>query len=300
MKKSHVENEKWVGIGLHPREDFNHLVDCHGASKVGSKRPVNQDDFLILPLLAPSVPGESSEESATFQAGPPLLFVVADGLGGAPAGERASSIAIREVRRTLTDRAGVSRLGEFEGVDPGEILKEAVSRGQRAIEKDIERHFEETGMATTLTAALILWPKAHVVHVGDSRCYLVRRSSLEQVTIDHTVAQELSKYGPAPSRWRNVLWNVIGGSSSEVHPQVKTLDLHWGDGLLLATDGLTDSLSDKDIFHRVREGRTAEAVCEDLIQAACKRHGTDDMTIIYAQFGRSSFWRQLREIFKGG
>jgi protein phosphatase len=181
-----------------------------------------------------------------------------------------------------------------------------VSRGQKAIEAEIERNTEQSGMGTTLTAALILWPKAHVVHVGDSRCYVVRRSSLEQVTIDHTVAQKLSDSGLCdpdahkPSRWRNVLWNVIGGRTSEVHPQVSTVDLRWGDALLLATDGLTDSLSQEDILHRVHEEQTAEAVCASLIQTARVRKGTDDMTVLYAQFGRSSFWKHLREIFLGG
>jgi serine/threonine protein phosphatase PrpC len=306
MKKPQESSEAWSGTGLHLREDFAHRVDCHGASMVGSKRRVNQDDYLIVPLLEASELGQCSDEKSALRYGPPLLFVVADGVGGAPAGERASSIAIRELHRALTDRSGAFRLHGVEGADPGALLKEAVSRGQQAIDAEIERREDQSGMGTTLTAALILWPKAHVVHVGDSRCYLLRRSSLEQVTTDHTVAQKLSDAGlyglddHQPGRWRNVLWNVIGGRTSEVLPQVSTLDLRWGDALLLATDGLTDSLSEEDLLRRVHEGQTAEAVCASLIQAARVRKGTDDMTVIYAQFGRSSFWRHLREIFLGG
>lgn len=287
---------------LHHQEDFAHRVDCHGASMVGSKRAVNQDDFLITPLTAAADAGRE----AVLRWGPPLLFVVADGVGGAPAGERASSLAIRAVHRALTDRTGSFRLQDVDGIPPGELLKEAVSRGQEAIQAEIERDSGRSGMGTTLTAALILWPKAHVVHVGDSRCYLVRRTSLEQLTVDHTIAQQLSDCGlqvqeaRRPGRWRNVLWNVIGGRTSEVHPQVSSVDLRWGDALLLATDGLTDSLSDEDILRRVHEEQSAEAVCAGLIQAARLRKGTDDMTVVYAQFGRSSFWRQLREIFLGG
>ena len=238
-------------------------------------------------------------EREALQTGPPMLLVVADGVGGSPAGERASSIAVRELYATLTDRAGVSRLHDLEGGDPEALLKDAVTRGQRAIEAEAERLFEQEGMGTTLTAALILWPKAHIVHVGDSRCYHVRRSSLHQVTTDHTMGQ-FAHSSARSSRWRNVLWNVVGGTNPEVHPQVTTLKLHYGDALLLATDGMTDSLPPDEVHHRLREGHSAEAVCANLIQAARKRKGSDDMTVVYAQFGRSSFWNQLREIFKGG
>lgn len=306
MRNPRESSEGWDRGGLHQREDFAHRVDCHGASMVGSKRTVNQDDYLITPLTAIPDAGQGSGEAAALRWGPPLLFVVADGVGGAPAGERASSIAIRAVHRALTDRTGVFHLQEPDGGQPEELLKEAVSRGQEAIEAETERNSDRSGMGTTLTAALILWPKAHVVHVGDSRCYLVRRSALEQVTVDHTIAQRLSDCGlhiqdaQRPGRWRNVLWNVVGGRTPEVHPQVSTMDLRWGDALLLATDGLTDSLSDEDILRRVHEGQSAEAVCAGLIQAARLRKGTDDMTVVYAQFGRSSFWRHLREIFLGG
>jgi serine/threonine protein phosphatase PrpC len=306
MKKPQEWSEGWGGTAPHLLEDFAHRVDCHGASIIGSKRTVNQDDYLIVPLIAPADSRRCCEERTAMRTGPPLLLMVADGVGGAPAGERASSIAIRAVHRALTDRSGGFLLHEADGVDPGELLKAVVSRGQKAIEAEIERNTEQSGMGTTLTAALILWPKAHVFHVGDSRCYVVRRSSMEQVTIDHTVAQMLSDSGlhdpdaHKPSRWRNVLWNVIGGRTSEVRPQVSTVDLRWGDALLLATDGLTDSLSQEDILHRVHEEQTAEAVCASLIQTARVRKGKDDMTVIYAQFGRSSIWRQLREIFLGG
>ena len=299
MMKHPESNEEWGDRGLHPREDFTHRVDCHGASITGSKRSINEDDFLIAALLPPADAPESPLESEALRSGPPMLLVVADGVGGSPAGERASSIAVRELYAALTDRAGISRLHDLEGGDPEALLKDAVTRGQRAIEAEAERHFEQDGMGTTLTAALILWPKAHIVHVGDSRCYHVRRSSLQQVTTDHTIGQ----FAPSTarsSRWRNVLWNVVGGFNPDVHPQVSTLKLHYGDALLLATDGLTDSLGPEELLHRVREGHTSEAVCANLIQAARKSKGRDDMTVVYAQFGRSSFWNQLREIFRRG
>ncbi|HLY10679.1 MAG TPA: protein phosphatase 2C domain-containing protein [Planctomycetota bacterium] len=304
MQKSRKFREGWGQVDL--REDFAHRVDCHGVSLIGSKRTVNQDEYLITSLSAPGEPRSSAQERGGVRSGPPLLLVVADGIGGAPAGERASVLAVRALRDTLMSRFAAAPFQDPEGTDPGTLLKEAVIEGQKAIDDEIERDSERDGMGTTLTAALILWPKAHLVHVGDSRCYLVRHSSVEQLTVDHTIVQRLPDAHPdlempePPSRWRHILWNVIGGRSSELHPQVRTIDLQWGDALLLATDGLTGSLSDQEILHRVQAERSAEAVCTRLIQTAQARKGTDDMTVLCARFGRSSLWKHLREIFLGG
>ncbi len=273
----------------HDLEELARRIDCFGLSEKGSHRDRNEDDFLICPFLRPE--GSGSRE-------PAYLFAVADGLGGAPAGEQASSIALhalQEAARKLVE--------EPSAADPGEILKDAVLQGQREMEANLRRHPERTGMGTTLTAALVIWPKLHIVHVGDSRCYVAHRSTLEQITVDHTVGHQLAELGmkipEAASRWKNTLWNVVGGGTSDLKPQLQTLELRWGDAILLATDGLTDSLPDDELLRRVRHGASAESICKTLIEEAKAARGTDDMTIVYAQFGRTSFWKRLREILRG-
>lgn len=279
------------GLGVQDIEDLTHRVDCHGASEAGTRRAKNEDDFLIHPLGDPSTRGTR----------PSFLFGVADGLGGAPAGEQASAMVLEEIRRRVTaheaDPSGAS--------GPEEVLKEAALQGQQRISRELQKHPENEGMGSTLTVAWVQWPKVHLLHVGDSRCYVVRRSSLEQVTIDHTLAQRLHEMGVGDtetaqrSPWRNTLWNVVGGRDPSLDPQVLTFDLRWGDALLLATDGLTDPLPESEILKRVHEEHRAEDVCASLIRAALEHQGTDDRTVVYAQFGRASFWKRLREILIG-
>jgi PPM family protein phosphatase len=265
-------------------ENLFHQIECHAASEIGAARPVNEDQYLLVPLT-PSTPG----------ADPAYLFAVADGLGGAPAGDRASLIATRTLFRALREPWS----------DPGEALKKAVLRCQSEIDAHAERHPERAGMATTLTAALVLWPTVFIVHVGDSRCYALRPSRADRITVDHTIAQRMAGIGVIRpenvrgSPWRNVLSNVIGGKSPDVIPELFTTTLGWGDALLLATDGVTDALKDEEILALARERGTAETVCRRLLRTAEERGGKDDRTVVYARFGRSPAWRKLREILLG-
>ncbi|HEX7901841.1 MAG TPA: protein phosphatase 2C domain-containing protein [Planctomycetota bacterium] len=265
-------------------EGLFHQIECHATSEMGAARPVNEDQYLLVPLT-PSTPG----------AEPAYLFAVADGLGGAPAGDRASLIATRTLFKALREPWS----------DPGEALKAAVLRCQSEIDAHAERHPERHGMATTLTAALVLWPRVYIVHVGDSRCYALRPSGAERVTSDQTIAERMARIGVirpeqvASSRWKNVLANVIGGSSPDVSPELYTTTLHWGDALLLATDGVTDVIKDEEILALTRERGSAETVCRRLIRTAQERGGKDDRTVVFARFGRSPAWRKLRDILLG-
>jgi serine/threonine protein phosphatase PrpC len=267
-------------------------IDCYGVSEKGSGRTLNEDEFLIRPLVSP-LPGRE----------PAFLLVVADGMGGAPGGERASSIALHSLHRSLRESIFVPDSSGDGVLDPGEALRDAVIQCQRDVEEDQKGHPDRAGMGTTLTAALVLWPSVHVVHVGHSRCYVLRGSHLEQLTVDHTMAQQMAHLGLLtpravhPDRWNNILSNVIGGTSSTVDPQVTSSDLKWGEAILLTTDGLTDVLSDEAILKLARREGDAPAVCRSLIEAAQEHGGRDDMTVIIARFGKSPMWRRLQEIF---
>lgn len=246
-------------------------IGGHGLSQVGAGRPLNEDHYVLAGLP---------------DAG---LFAVADGLGGAPEGDRASRMAVRGLLRAL--RGGWS--------DPETALRDAVLRAQAEIEEDVGRHPLRFGMGTTLTAALVIWPKVHVVHVGDSRCYALRGSRVERLTSDHTIASQME--GAVPKivelRWRKVLTNVVGGRSSDVLPEITSATLKPGDGLLLTTDGVTDALTDDMLFALTRPRGTAEEVCRRVIAGAQERGAKDDLTVVYARFGRPPAWRRLRELF---
>jgi protein phosphatase len=140
------------------------------------------------------------------------------------------------------------------------------------------------GMATTLTLYLGVWPRAYLLQVGDSRCYLLRDGELTQMSRDQTMAQELMDMGVTVSseamdgRLANTLSSSIGGRQTA--PAVTRLDMNWGNVVLLCSDGLTKHVSDERIRDRLRSMTSAKQACEDLLEDALGGGGTDNITLI--------------------
>ncbi|HVE41334.1 MAG TPA: protein phosphatase 2C domain-containing protein [Planctomycetota bacterium] len=279
--KSFQHDREWRGEDGTPLQGTQAIpLDCHGVSQIGKGRRVNQDDYLLTPL---DIPSDSAQ-------GPAFLFAVADGIGGGPAGDRASSSAIQTLHQFV--RRTVSEPGLLQAIDPGELLRKGVLRCHDEILADVDAHPELFGMGTTLTAALVLWPKVWIVNAGDSRCYLLRDSRLERLTFDHTLVQKLTDEGiltpetARKSRWRHALWNHLGKNSSPLDPQLATADLQLGDGLLLTTDGVTDPLLDEEIEVLLREPASARRLSRLILQAADVKGARDDMSLVFARFAR--------------
>src|SRR5262249_4474144 len=142
------------------------------------------------------------------------LQLVADGMGGHAEGKRASTIAVESLSNyVLNTMSWFFRLQEVAAGDLEEELKAALKACQESIEEAADMIDGPQRMGTTVTMAYILWPRLYVVHAGDSRCYLQRGAKLEQITTDHTVAQQLVESGALSpeeaqdSRWSKVLWN---------------------------------------------------------------------------------------------
>jgi protein phosphatase len=173
--------------------------------------------------------------------------------------------------------------------DLREELKIALERCQERIEADAAANVKNRGMGTTLTMAYVLWPRLYVVHVGDSRCYLLRKPRLERITTDHTMAQQFVEKGMLPaeeaevSRWSHVLWNCLGGDSHEVRPEVCKASLKLGDTILLCTDGLTRCVNDEELRDQLSQERTAEETCRQLVKTANQRGGPDNITVVVAR-----------------
>jgi protein phosphatase len=140
------------------------------------------------------------------------------------------------------------------------------------------------GMATTLTLWLGVWPRAYLLQVGDSRCYLLRDGELTQLSRDQTMAQELVDAGvmaraeASRTPWAHTLSSAIGGRQTA--PIVTRLEQEWGTVGLLCSDGLTRHVSDDRIRDRLRSMTSARQVCEDLLQDALDDGGTDNITIL--------------------
>jgi PPM family protein phosphatase len=258
-------------------------LDCHGVSVAGAAHSVNQDDYVLAPLGVLKTP-QAPDGTPAF------LFAVADGIGGGPAGDRASSLAIQTLHESI--RKTASQPEVMKTVDPVELLRGAVLRCHEAILADVEAHPELFGMGTTLTAALVLWPTAWVVHAGDSRCYRLRGPRLERLTLDHTLVQRMSDEGilspeaARRSRWRHALWNHLGKRSGPVDPEVISADLDCGDALLLTTDGITDPLPEREMSAIAAEPGGARSVSRKIVGAAEEKGGRDDMTLIFARFAK--------------
>jgi protein phosphatase len=139
-------------------------------------------------------------------------------------------------------------------------------------------------MATTLTLAIAVWPRAYIMQIGDSRCYFYANDALRLVTRDQTIAQDLVDQGvlsadrAATSPFSHVLARAIG--SDEATPEVTALDLDWNCLFLLCSDGLTKHVSQQEIEAEVKKMKSAEQLCRTLLDMALDRGGLDNITVL--------------------
>lgn len=280
-------------MGLTQQTERTVEIDCYGLTDRGKSRRANEDQFLIAGLSKAMLVQQTSlsiEDQTRLLGGiQGKLLVVADGMGGAVGGERASYVAVSALTHyVLNTMSWFFRLDTGLEEELQRELRQGLERCQRALEQDPGRR---EGMGTTVTMAYVRWPELHVVHAGDSRCYLHRRGQLTQLTRDHTVAQQLVEGGDlTPERaeespMAHVLWNaVVVGGESDLSPEVHRFQLEQGDTLILCTDGLTKHVDDPDIARQVARGQPADKLVQALVDAALHGGGSDNVTVIAARF----------------
>lgn len=273
------------------------LCDCAGATDRGRARESNEDHFLVADLIKSVSVKETSlpvgDYMRQFAGLPGKLLVVADGMGGHAGGRRASSLAIETLAKyVLNTMHWFFRLQENREDDLVEELKSGLAECQAAIGAAAATEAGRERMGTTLTLAYVLWPRAYVIHAGDSRCYLYRNGHLKRVTRDHTMAQKLVDEGvwtpeeAAESRWNHVLWNCINNKPDSLHPDVHRFHLEPNDSILLCTDGLNRHVADDAIaaeLARVPQVGAADAV-KRLVAAANAGGGADNITVVAGHF----------------
>ncbi|MDH4351077.1 MAG: protein phosphatase 2C domain-containing protein [Gemmatimonadota bacterium] len=269
-------------------------VDVRGRTDVGKIRRVNQDQYLVAALHKvidihdTSLPPSYRER---FDSGArALLFLVADGVGGGPSGERASSLTLDSIMRYVTNSMRCFyKLDQLASLDLMGELATSIQESHVAVRAESESDPEAHGMATTITMAHVLWPRVYIVHIGDSRCYHLRGGSLAQITHDQTVSQALVDAGAlteeqaVTSPYSSVLTQAVG-ASDELEPALSTLEMSPGDTLLMCTDGLTKHVSRQAITEILGAHPTAEAASVALIEAALEGGGTDNVTALVARF----------------
>jgi serine/threonine protein phosphatase PrpC len=263
-----------------------------GMTDRGLVRKNNEDQFLVAELSKAMRVCQSSLHQPKTQFSYELghLFLVADGMGGAQAGEQASALAMETIEAfTLNHLKWFFHLQSDENHLVGEF-QDALRQADARIIEEASRRPELHGMGTTVTMAYILDRELFVVHVGDSRCYLFRKGTLHQITHDHTILDQLLATGvitpeQAPRHFlRHVITNVVGGEKPGLDVEVHKLELEPEDVVLLCSDGLTEMLSAKQIADILGNEADSQRACQKLIEEANRLGGKDNVTVIVSRF----------------
>ena len=270
-------------------------VDVSGLTHLGHIRTNNEDHFLVtratrgLETIQTSLPaGDLPERAGEVN----YVMVVADGMGGHAAGEVASRLAISAL-------VGLAlQIPDWIFWVDSEHALEMERRTRRAVQQVgsmlVDRGRQDAalrGMGSTLTVARSCGRDLLIVHVGDSRAYLLRAGRLERLTKDHTYAQmlvdagQLSADDVALSGVRHILTTALGGSDKQVDVDVDFLRLEDGDRLLLCSDGLTDGVDDETIAAALGGALPSSEICDQLLKRALDGGGRDNITLIVATFG---------------
>jgi len=269
-------------------------VDFGAISHVGKVRKNNEDHYLVARLgrsiepLATNIPPDILPGQLT-EAGYGL--VVADGMGGAAAGEVASRVAIGTLVNLVADTAKWGRrIDEAEADALMDRLEGYYKAIHSALIHEAEVNPEISGMGTTLTIAYNVCSDLFVAHVGDSRAYLFRDGQLQRLTRDHTVAQRLADNRQIPQeavakhRFRHLLTNVLGGQSGPIQTELQHFQLADQDRLLLCSDGLTDMVDDASITAVLHDVAPPNDAAQKLLDLALEAGGRDNITIVLARY----------------
>lgn len=271
-------------------------ADVWGRTDIGKVRSSNQDQFLIASLeRALLVEGSSFPAQAgtrltdTPQA---RLMIVADGIGGHGGGEVAAAVAIDAMAHyAFAAMPWVNEGSETSTRELLEGLQGALRSAQSRVRRVAKRKHLSENAGTTFTMAYVTWPCCYILHVGDSRAYLMRDGGLHRLTSDHTLAQQLvdhkamSEEQAKKSRFSHVLVNAVGGSSDELDIELHRVELALDDQLLLCTDGLHGAIEEDTVREcMTKPGRSVAEVVADLVERANEAGGRDNITAVLARF----------------
>jgi protein phosphatase len=265
-------------------------LDVFGVTHPGHVRKTNADHFLVgtfhrsLRVHNTSI-GDELGPRETESRG--LIALVADGVGSLGNAAEGSAKALASVTQHLLHASEIcSAMAVSQEQFAIEQLKQSFALAHQALRD----RAEETGKpasATTLTMYAAFWPRAFVIHVGDSRIYQMRGSEFRRMTTDQTVAQMMVEAGAMTpelaerSQLKHVLWSAVG--SQEAVPEVIVADCDVRDRILLCSDGLTKHVSDEEIRDYLGRDLSSEETCRALLDLALARGGSDNVTVVMGQ-----------------
>jgi protein phosphatase len=260
-----VEEEQTVVAEDLPNPSL--ATTAYGETDVGRVRESNEDAFAVVRHLG--------------------LFMVADGMGGAAAGEVASNAVIQHVQRAVEDGETTwptdSSIRSPES-GPRRFIA-GIHRANRSIYRQSGEDWRRRGMGTTFAGLFLLDRSAVIAHVGDSRVYRLRDGALEQMTHDHSLANHLVEQGylrpedVATFPRRNVITRAVG-THEHVEVDARIVDVRPGDTFLLCSDGLTGEISDAELGTILREAPSPVHAVGQLVDRALANGGSDNVTAV--------------------
>jgi len=240
-------------------------------TNVGLKRAINEDSYCVDESLG--------------------LFAVLDGLGGHRSGDVASKLASDIILQGIRDarKSGSSAfIGDYDhalSLEANQMASSIRLANQVIYERSKEQP-EYKGMSSTVASVLVLDDKVVTAHVGDSRIYLLRNNSIEQVSQDHSFVQEQIQRGiltpeeASHSELKNIITRALGASEN-VQVSVREFEVMEDDAFLLCSDGLTDTVNDEEILQGyVRQNGDLDRICTDFVDLANERGGHDNITVL--------------------
>ncbi len=263
-------------------------VHVAGLTDQGKERSNNEDAVYVDPKLG--------------------LLIVADGLGGHQAGEIASGMAVNIIPSNLeqlTKSGGAGEIADRHFSVETNRLGFCLKMANQRIFEAAQRSYQDYGMGTTCTAALITDTRLSLAHIGDRRCYLIRNGTMEQLTEDHSLVMEQVRQGllsvddQAVQAAQNILTRSLG-TQAEVQIDLDEHPIFAGDVLLLCSDGLGKELSDDEILQVVKETPEPQALAKRLIDLANAAGGRDNITVAVARIDKTSFGASIKDFFKSG
>ena len=259
----------------------------HALTDRGRTRDHNEDTFLIADLGSAGAPVRESRSQDLVIGERGALYLVADGMGGAAAGEVASEMAATEIHRYLVDTwRSDSQMSESKFANR---LREAVELANLQIHNYAREHPEVRGMGTTATVAGSWRDRLYIAQIGDSRGYLVRNGAARQLTRDQSLTQrlvdvgELTEEEAEASERRNIILQALGPDAL-VKVDISWQPLQRGDVLIICSDGLSTLVRRDDIAKVVLEGPDVAAICGHLVDLANERGGFDNITVVAVRF----------------
>jgi serine/threonine protein phosphatase PrpC len=254
---------------------------------VGRSREHNEDTFLVADLESGRALEFARGDHEIRADAHGLLFLVADGMGGAASGELASSMASELVLEGLRKRWTTNASPSAEAF--AESLRDVTMAANTRIHLHARDHSEHRGMGTTATIAGLLGDRLYLVQVGDSRAYLVRDGIAQQLTKDQSLMQRLVEAGELTpeeaevSDRRNIILQALG-PEAHVTVDLTHQQLRRGDTLILCSDGLSGMVKTEEIASLTATEPDVRLMCRKLVDRANARGGPDNITVVAVRF----------------